>query len=50
MAEFFALPLIRSLQQVQKSSAYGSSAHRDAFRRMKREAQSYGAGKFFGDY
>jgi hypothetical protein len=50
MREFFALPEIVALQEIQKRNPYGSDAHRKAFEDAKAIAATYGAAKFFGDY
>ena len=50
MKDFFALPLVQSLQNAQKASRYGSATHRAAFERMKAEGKKYGAERYFGDY
>lgn len=50
MQEFFALPLVRSLQDLQKASPYGSAVHREAFLKMKEEARKFRAEDFFGEY
>jgi predicted xylose isomerase-like sugar epimerase len=50
MRDFFALPEVIALQNIQKRNAYGSNAHRGAFDDMKALAETYGAASYLGEY
>jgi hypothetical protein len=50
MCDFFALPAIVALIEIQKANPWGSEAHKKAFADAKALAEVYGAGKLFGDY
>jgi hypothetical protein len=50
MCDFFALPKILALIEIQKANPWGSDAHKKAFADAKALAEVYGAGKLFGDY
>lgn len=59
MSDFFALPEVRRLQEVQKRNPYGSAPHREAHEAMVGIAGNYLAqgrnelvrcSMFFGDY
>lgn len=50
MRDFFGLPEVIALQNIQKRNAYGSNAHRGAFDGMKALAETYGAASYLGEY
>jgi hypothetical protein len=50
MRDFFALPEVIALQEIQKRNAYGSKAHREAFEKLKAHGAKFGVESFLGEY
>jgi hypothetical protein len=49
-SDFFALPQVIALQEIQKRNPYGSAQHRKAHDDIVAIASSHGVASFFGGY
>jgi len=50
MREFFELPAVKTAQDTQKRTPYGSEPHRKAHNVILALAAKYGAQRFIGEY
>jgi len=50
MNEFFALPIIRQCQEIQKRNRFGSEPHKQAHSVILETAKKYGVERFIGSY